>query len=179
MTTHFLRLPRRRIFFFDEGRFGLHTERGRCWALRGVQPYAPVALGYENFYCYAAVSPYGGDSFMLFLPWANTEMMNLYLQHFARAYPHDEVLVLLDRAGWHTAKALLVPPNLSLQCLPPYSPELNPVEKLWWWLRRDVCRNRLFSSDQELQEALAHAIQGRTPSELATLCHCSYLDNVK
>jgi len=75
-----------------------------------------------------------GDSFSLFLPWVNTEMMNLYLAEMSVAFPDKKILLIWDQAGWHKAKSLKVPENIILKSLPPYSPELNPVEKLWQWL---------------------------------------------
>ena len=167
-----------RLFFFDEGRFGLHTEHGRLWALRGVRPVAPTAIGYQNFYIYSAVSPLDGEIFSLFLPWVNTEMMNLYLARFSEAYARHRITLILDRAAWHCSSTLDIPDNLELIHLPSYSPELNPTEKLWQWLRRHVTRNRLFASDRALENALAQALRHQTRRERQRLCRCSYLSNI-
>lgn len=175
LAHEILLLPRQRLFFFDEGRFGMHTEHGRLWALRGIRPIAPTRIGYENFYIYGAVSPVDGEGFALFLPWVNTEMMNLYLEQFAKTYPQDEITLIMDRAGWHRSAALRVPANIHPLLLPAYSPELNPAEKLWQWLRRHVTRNRLFNSDEELEEALANAWSTQTNLQRQALCQCKYL----
>jgi len=166
------------VFFFDEGRFGLMPSVGRCWGLRGRKTTSSVTTGYKNFYAYSSVSPLTGASFTLFLPWVYTEMMNLYLEKFSEAYASTEILLIMDQAGWHCSKDLVSPKNIHMEKLPPYSPELNPVERLWQWLRRHVCRNRLYTSLSELENELAHAFKGFSDSFLSRLCRCSYLSTV-
>ena len=72
--------------------------------------------------------------------------MNLYLKELSRTYQDQGLLLIMDRAGWHTAARLEISRNIRIEYLPPYSPELNPVERLWRWLRRHICRNRLSDS---------------------------------
>jgi len=148
---------------------------GRVWYRKGTRLIAHVKPGYRNFYLYAAVNPLTGESFTLQLPKVNTEMMNLYLAHLRQAFGTRQMVVVLDQAGWHRSKGLLQPDGIELQPLPPYSPELNPAEKLWQWLRRHVCRNRIFETLDALEEALLTAWQELTPSFMRSLCHCSYL----
>jgi len=167
-----------RIVFFDEGRFGLKATVGRCWARRGMVPKVVVRPGYLNFYLFSAVEPQTGEDFTLFLPEVNTEMMNLYLAQLAMAYPEEPVVLVLDQAGWHRSAKLRVPPTIHLEYLPAYSPELNPVERLWRWLRRHVCRNRIFESLEELMAALETEYRRLSPPILASLCACGYLYNV-
>jgi transposase len=109
---------------------------------------------YESFYIYSCVSPHSGESFSLFLPEINTAMMNIYLGEFLKEYSDKDILIILDQAGWHKAKDLKLPPNISLMFLPPYSPELNPVEKLWPWLRKEVTHNHLFQTLEALMDAM-------------------------
>jgi len=111
---------------------------------------APVNPSYKNYYVYSSVSPATVEPFHLFLPNVNIEMMNIYIHEMATAYSDFEIMLVMDQAGWHKSKTLKVPPNMRFHFLPPYSPELNPVEKLWQWLKRHICRNRLFSSEDEL-----------------------------
>ncbi len=130
---------------------------------------------YQNFYVYSAVSPHHEEAFSLFLPSVNTEMMNLYLDGLARAYPEAQILIIWDQAGWHGSRDLELPPNIRCEALPPYSPELNPTERLWQWLRRHVTRNRTFDNEESLMDQLATALTNRAPAQLATLCRCGYL----
>jgi transposase len=134
-----------------------------------------VQPGYQNFYIYSGVSPHSGDSFSLFLPEPNTDMMNLFLTEFSQFYPGQEILLLLDQARWHTARELQVPPHITLEYLPPYSPELNPVEKLWQWLRQEVTHNQIFPTLHALMDALQSELRKLTPQDFQRLCHCSYL----
>jgi transposase len=166
------------LFFFDEGRFGTMPTVGRCWGLRGTQVYSPVNPGYKNFYIYSSVSPHTGDSFSLFLPWVNTEMMNIYLEHFSVGFPDKHIMLIMDRAGWHCSKNLIIPGNITIELLPPYSPELNPVERLWRWLRMHVCRNCIFDSLDDLTDKLEATYKQLSPQFLSSLCRCSYLYSV-
>lgn len=166
------------MFFFDEGRFGLKPNLGRHWARRGCRPVSLVEPRYQNFYVYSAVSPHDQEAFSLFLPWANTEMMNLYLDELAQAYPDAQILIIWDQAGWHGSIDLKFPPNIRCEALPPYSPELNPTERLWQWLRRHVMRNRTFDNEESLMDQLATALTNmprlRSPRyAIAHICELS------
>jgi hypothetical protein len=129
------------IFFFDEGRFGLQPNIGRCWTHRNIRRCSEVKPGYKNFYLYSCISPISGDYFTLILPWVNTDIMNYYLKELACAYKRKYLMLIMDQAGWHRANDLQIPNNINLVFLPLYSPELNPVERLWAWLRKHACRN--------------------------------------
>ncbi len=100
----------------------------------------------EFVYGLAAVSPFDGELCSLILPWVDTETMSVFLAYTAAQFPQEHCLMLLDGAGWHRALALRVPPTLHLLPLPPYSPELNPVEHLWEYLRENYIGNHVFSS---------------------------------
>jgi len=175
IVKDFLSEPDRLVFFFDEGRFGLKPSLGRYWARKGTRPHSAVKPGYTNFYLYSSVSPHTGESFTLLLPWVNTEVMNFYLKALSNEYPNKKLMLIMDGAGWHHSKELMSHENIKIEFLPAYSPELNPVEKLWQWLRRHVCRNRLFCSENELVESLCEGIQKLLKPQLASLCRCSYL----
>lgn len=174
-VADFLSSPDSLVFFCDESRFGLQPHIGRCWARKGVRISSPVNPNYQNFYVYSSVSPITGESFSLFLPRVNTEMMNLYLAEMSDFFPDKRIMILLDQAGWHKSKSLNIPTNFMLECLPPYSPELDPVEKLWQHLKKHVCRNRLFIDEEDLMDTLVAEFTKLTPDRLKDLCRCSYL----
>jgi len=135
-----------RLLFQDEARFGCISDQRRCWAPWPLRPVVGHQVIREFVYGLAAVSPFDGELCSLVLPRVDAETMSLFLAHTAARFPQDHCLMLLDGAGWHTAAALQVPPTLHLLSLPPYSPELNPVEHLWDHLRENYIGNQVFSS---------------------------------
>jgi transposase len=167
--------PHGMVLFFDEARFGLQPDVARLWALRGKRAVVPVKTGYKNFYLYAAVDPKQGECFILELPRVDTDMINLYLAELSKSFHDKNILLIWDQAGYHRSKELNLPINIKIEYLPPYSPELNPTERLWRWLRRHVCRNRLFQNLDEQMDALGVAIRNLTSFDLASLCSCGYL----
>ena len=117
----------------------------RVWYERGVRPRAVRDLGFASAYLFGAVCPERDAGVALALPAASTAAMNLLLAELAGSLPPKvHAVVVLDRAGYHTARDLVVPANLTLVPLPPYSPELNPIEKVWQFLRDRHLSHRLF-----------------------------------
>lgn len=93
----------------------------------------------------------------------------------SEAYSDRNILLIWDQAGYHRFKDLQIPPNIAIEPLPPYSPELNQAERLWRWPRRHVCRNRLFKSLDEKAEALGQTIRNLSAEQIASMCSSSYL----
>jgi len=132
----------------DEHRVGLKPILRRVWARRGQRPVAVVRPRYQWLYVYGFVQPEGGRSEWLLLPTVNVEVFNLALAEFAAvagAGPTKQLVLVLDRAGWHSSPRVVVPPNLHLVFLPPYSPELQPAERLWP-LTDEALANRQFAT---------------------------------
>jgi DDE superfamily endonuclease len=119
----------------------------RRWARRGTRPAAPHDQRTASAYIFGAVCPAQGKGAALVLPRCNTEAMSLHLQEISAAVaPGAHAVLLLDQAGRHGSHALDVPPNITLLPLPPRSPELNPVETVWQFMRDNWLSNRVFSS---------------------------------
>ena len=112
-----------RLMFQDEGRFGRLSRPARCWAPKGVRPVVKNRLVREYTYAFAAITPADGIMDSLILPFVNAETMGLFLQVVAERHPEECILMVLDGAGWHIAGDLVVPANMRLLFLPPYSPE--------------------------------------------------------
>lgn len=145
--------PGRRVevWFQDEARIGQQGTLTNLWAPRGSRPTAVKQTEYEWVYLFAAVNPLTGNSSALICPSVNTHYMNAHLRFISEAAePDAHVVLVLDQAGWHRAKALKVPPNITLLPLPPYSPELNPIERIWAYLRSHYLSNRVFRDYEEL-----------------------------
>lgn len=113
--------------FFDEARFGTHSRRAHGWFATGSRPRVETKLGYKNFYLYGAVEHGTGRNFSLIMPRVDTACMSTYLAALAKEFARDEIALIMDQAGWHKAKDLIIPRNIQILYLPPYSPELNPL----------------------------------------------------
>ena len=120
-----------RIFCQDESRVGLLPVQRRRITVSGVKPVGVVQYQFENFYLYGAVEPTTGESFFLELPQLNTVNFQIFLDEFAHHYQASLNIVLMDNGSCHKAKALVIPDHVVCVFLPPYSPELNPIERLW------------------------------------------------
>jgi len=109
-----------RLMFQDEARFGRRQDPRRCWAPPGVRPRVASQFIREFTYAYAAVSPHDGAMVSLILPVARADAMTLFLAEVARRHPDERVLLVLDRAGWHGANALVIPATIRLVpvCVP-------------------------------------------------------------
>lgn len=160
----------------DEARFGQQGTTTRMWAKTGSRPTAVKQTRYEWVYLYAAVEPATGVSVALQAPLVNTETMNVFLRMLGQELdPLDHTVLIMDQAGWHKSRALLLPENISVLLLPPYSPELNPVERLWAYLRSHYLSNRVFDDYKHLLNTGAEAWQRLTPERLRSVCACPYL----
>jgi transposase len=140
----------------DEHRLGLKPIIRRVWALRGQRPVVQVHPRYQWLYIYAFAHPTSGRSFYLLMPTVSIPAFNAALQEFASFLGHNhhrEVLLLVDRAGWHTSPKVVCPNGLALPFLPPYSPELQPAEHLWQLTDAPLV-NRCFDSLDALEQVL-------------------------
>lgn len=145
----------------DEHRLGLLPVVRRVWAPQGQRPVASVARRYQWTYVYGFVRPDTGHSWWGLLPTVSLATMRLALQIFARDEGIDAehpVALVVDNAGWHRSPNLVLPPGLHLLFLPPYSPELQPAERLWP-LVDEVVANRVFADITDLEEVLAARCQ--------------------
>jgi transposase len=104
------------------------------------------------------IEPGTDNAFALILPDANAAGMQAFLDAFAATIADDEhVALVLDGAGWHSAKALDVPQSITLVPLPPYSPELNPVERVWLYLKERFLSMRLLNDYKAIVTAASRA----------------------
>lgn len=128
------------------------------WARVGSRPPAIRQTQYDYLHLFTAVCPETGQTCGLITPTIDTGTMNVFLEQFSRELPADvHAVMVLDRAGFHTAKTLNVPANVTLVYLPPKSPQLNPVENLWHYLRSHYWSNRFYKTWEDLREAAAEA----------------------
>ena len=125
--------------------------------------------------------PATGEDFTLVLPGVSAKIMDLFLAYFAASLPKDvHVVMVLDGAGWHDQRALQVPANLTLVLLPPYSPELNPVERVWLYLRERYLSLRLLGDTEAIIETCCEAWNRLTaePDRIRSLCNYPWIAKV-
>lgn len=167
-----------RVDFEDEARFGTQGTITRVWAPKGSRPRAVRQNGREWLYALMAVRVGTGEASALIMPELNTMVLNLFLEQFARELPKGVHAVLIrDGAGYHTGRELVVPEHVSLIRLPPYSPELNPVENLWHDLRSHHWSNREYEGDGGLESEAVRSIRVACgeAENLKTICNADYV----
>jgi hypothetical protein len=142
-----------------------------------MRPKAPRQIVRAFVYVYAAVCMALGKITSLILPHANTEMMNFFLQEVAQDFKDFFVIMLVDQAGWHKSKMLIIPENIRLIPQPPHSPELNPIEHLWEDLRENAMPNAAFKSLDQMEQALCRRLVDleNDPDRLRCMTNFPYL----
>jgi transposase len=139
-------------------RVGQKNKITRRWARRGTRPSAPKDQRTKSAYIFGAICPKKGKGAGLVMPWCDTAAMNAHLEEISvMVAPGAHAILVLDQAGWHMSKALVVPKNITLLPLPPRSPELNPVENVWQFLRDNWLSNRVFTSYENIVEHCCEA----------------------
>jgi transposase len=166
------------VWIEDEARFGQKGSLTRVWAPRGSRPTAIKQTEYEYLYVLGAACPATGQTCGLLSPTLNTDVVNLFLEQLGRELPAGVHAVLVwDQAGYHTSHELVIPANISVLHLPPYSPELNPMENLWHFLRSHHWSNTLHRSYTALLDAATYAWQTvcLVPETVRSICNYPYL----
>jgi transposase-like protein len=146
-----------KLMFQDEARFGRLSDPRRCWAPAPLRPMVGLALVRQYTYAYAAVAPQDGALDWMLAPKMDTMNIAAFLNQVSQQHPNEFILMVIDGAPSHRSQRLPVPNNMALVRLPPYSPELNPVEHLWDEIREKEFGNRVFDS---LGAAMAQAVRG-------------------
>lgn len=130
----------------------------RRWAKRGTRPRAAKDQRTKSAYIFGAICPARGVGAALVLPHCNTLAMQWHLEEIAtQVAPGAHAVVILDQAGWHMTGKLKVPENITLMPLPPRSPELNPVENVWQFMRENWLSNRVFNSHDDIVDHCCEA----------------------
>jgi hypothetical protein len=157
----------------DETRLGLQPIIRRRITACGVQPVATVWQRFDNFYLFGAVEPMTGDSFFLELPLLNSAMFQLWLDDFAQTLAASFNILVLDNGAFHTAKGLRWPANVAAVPLPPYSPELNPIERLWRDLKDQVA-DTVSKNLDALSDTVCRLLQNYSHAGLKSLTGFAY-----
>lgn len=147
-----------RLMFQDEAGFGRINRPKYCWCEEGVRPCVPCHHIREYRYAYGAVEPLTGDTCFLVMPHCNTVCMNLFLRELSSQFPDDVILLCCDSAAWHKSRTLMLPENIVLFYIPPYTPEMNPIEQIWKEIRKRGFRNEVFPTLEKVVDRLCDTI---------------------
>ena len=170
------------LWFMDEARVGQKGRTGHRWWVRGERPPGLADKRFASAYLFGAVRPATGEDFALVIPRVSTEAMSVFLAQFAAVLPPDQhAVMVLDQAGWHVSKALVVPQNVTLVPLPPYSPDLNPVKRVWLYLRERYLSHRLLADHDAVVEACCSAWNALTadPGRIQSLTTYPDLEQIR
>ena len=161
--------------FQDEAGFGRINKPKYCWCIKGVRPSVPCHHVREYRYAYGAVEPLTGESFFLIMPYCNTNCMNVFLRELSAAYPDDYILLVADGASWHKSKALEIPHNIEIFHLPPYTPEMNPIEQIWNEIRKRGFKNEIFQTLEKVIDRLCDVICSITKNTISSITARSWI----
>jgi transposase len=147
-----------RLMFMDEGRFDRILDTRRCWCPKPIRPVCFAMVSQEYTHAYAAISVSDDHMDSLILPHVNGEYMQVFLDEMAARHLNDRIIMVFDGAGWHKNESLIIPDNIHMLRLPPYSPKLNPVEHIWDDLREKEFYNRVFDTIDSHEDHLEKAL---------------------
>lgn len=168
-----------RLMFQDEARFGRISDVRHCWDKKPHRPLVRAMVTQQYTYAYGAVSPVDGRFDSLILPQVNSACMRVFLDEIAARYPNENVVMVLDGAGWHKSKEIELAENMRTLFLPPYSPELNPQEHVWDELREKFFHNRAFDSLDALETHLEEALRSleSSPQRMRSIAGWDWIIN--
>lgn len=165
------------LYVQDESRFGLFTRNGRALTAKGVKPICTYQNIFKSTYIFGAFSPYNGDSLLMELPNCNGENFQIFLNQLSEKSPEEFKVIVLDNGAFHKGKALVIPKNIFLLFLPPYSPELNPAELVWLNMKRKTT-NLIYKTMDELKVAIDEIVKNMINEDfIKKLCGFSYFFN--
>jgi transposase len=147
------------VFYEDEARFGRHSNERYCWVSKEDTPKVKSQFVRESMYAFSALCPSSGDCYSITSPYCNTEAMNALLLAMSIRYFNNKLIIIMDKAAWHISQGIELPENIQILHLPPYSPQLNPVEIFWREIRRNHFDNELFENMDDVEKTLLKVLK--------------------
>ena len=165
-----------RVFSQDETRYGLLGLTRRRITRRGLKPIAKLNPCYESVYLYGAVEPLTGERFFLEFSHLTSDCFQCFLEKFSEAFSESLNRLVLDKGRFHQAKSLKIPENVVLLFLPPYSPELNPIERLWQDLKAKLF-TQTYNALEDMQAKVSEILQNYCDAAIVKLTQFSHFVN--
>jgi transposase len=167
------------FYFQDESRYGQKTIYTGVWSLTGNNIEYENQDGFLNSWIFGAVNPKTGEKFGLILPKLDSDNMQIFLDEFSKTIMKGEhVIMILDGSYAHKNSILIIPENISFIFLPPYSPKLNPIERLWKWIKSHYLAFKKYSNIEEIIDSGVDGWNKTSAEIIKSVCKCSYLDFV-
>ncbi len=168
------------LYFQDESRFGLMTRIGKVVTAIGVKPLVKFKQAFKNTYLYGSFSPINGDSFLMEIEGVSVNIFETYLTAVSKYKPKEFKIIIIDNAGFHSTANMDIPDNIALINIPPYSPELNPAEKVWGFMKEKF-KNKVFDSLDKVKEWIYKTVkEDLTEERILSLTHSDfYLNSLK
>ncbi len=157
------------LYFQDESRFGLLTILRRMITAKGIKPVAPFLHRFDNLYLFGAFSAITGDSFLTEMPHCNSNTFQVFIDGLAANNPSEFKILILDNGAFHHAACLNIPANIAFIFLPPYSPELNPAEKMWRYFK-DRLSMVAYQSLEVLQQQITAIVNQISANLIKSIC---------
>ena len=158
----------------DETRVGMKTLTGKVITAAGVKPNVTVKWGRENFWIYGAIEPMTGDHFLHEYPQLNGDYFQEFLNWLSQELGEDYAILQIDQASAHMTSAIHWPENVIPLAQPPHSPELNPIERLWQFLKQSL-KNELFSSLQALRDRIQELFEQLTIEQVMSVSSYNFI----
>ncbi|QGY47610.1 IS630 family transposase [Maribellus comscasis] len=162
------KFPSVNLYFQDESRFGLMSHIGRCITAKGVRPVISYQHRFSTTYLYGSYSPIDGNSFVWEINGTSIDIFKRYLQAFSAQRPNEYKIVVIDNARFHLIKPDEVPENIFLLNIPPYTPELNPSEQIWQYIKTRY-KNQLFATMRDLKKWLWDMVIKMQPETIMSI----------
>ena len=130
---------------------------GKCLTASGIKPVISYQHKFQTTYLYGCYSPINGDSFVWEVNGVSSIIFEQYLKALSEYKPTEYKIVIIDNAGFHSTKNIKIPDNIYLLRIPAYSPELNPCEQIWQYIK-NLYKNQLFKTMNELKQWLENIV---------------------
>ena len=144
------------------------THTGKFLTARGIKPIVEYQHIFKTTYLYGSYSPVTGDSFVWEINGVDSVIFEAYLEHFSKYKPKEFKIVIIDNAGFHSTKNIVVPENIYLLKIPPYNPELNPCEQVWQYIKNRF-KNQRFQSMEELKKWLHQTVKNMSKETIKSI----------
>lgn len=152
----------------------MFTRNGKSLTASNVKPICSFQQVFKSTWLFGAFSPINGFNFQLILPHCNADNFQIFLNDFSKQNPKELKIIVLDNGRFHKALKLIIPQNIVLVFLPPYSPELNPAEKIWAKYKR-AFSNKTHATLEQVEDFISKQVEQTSKTEVMTICGFSYI----